>query len=205
MIDQPKLILIGGASHTGKSTLARSLADHFNWNYCSTDKLARHPGRPWQTQFTDIPQHVVDHYQLLSATELVEDVLNHYRQNVWPQIEQIVNNAATDIAEKGTIIEGSALLPELVNTLKFANIATVWLTASNEFLRHRIYLSSQYASKSQFEQMLIDKFWERNCLYNDRLIDTVDRLGFVSLNVSAVATPSELMCQYLALVVNKKW
>jgi 2-phosphoglycerate kinase len=205
MIDQPKLILIGGASHTGKSTLARSLADHFNWNYCSTDKLARHPGRPWQTQFTDIPQHVVDHYQLLSSTELIEDVLNHYRQNVWPQIEQIVNNAATDIAESGKIIEGSALLPELVNTLKFANVTSIWLTASNEFLRHRIYLSSQYISKSPLEQMLIDKFWKRNCLYNDRLISTVDRLGFVSLNVSAVATPSELMCQYLALVVNKKW
>jgi 2-phosphoglycerate kinase len=205
MIDRPKLILIGGASHTGKSTLARSLADHFNWNYCSTDKLARHPGRPWQTQFTDIPKHVFEHYQVLSATELIEDVLNHYRQNVWPQIEQIVNTAETNIAERSTIIEGSALLPELVNTLKFANIDSIWLTASNEFLRHIIYLSSQYASKSQFEQMLIDKFWERNCLYNDRLIDTVDRLGFVSLNVSTVATPSELMCQYLALVVNKKW
>jgi 2-phosphoglycerate kinase len=205
MIDRPKLILIGGASHTGKSTLARSLADHLNWNYCSTDKLARHPGRPWQTQLTDIPQHVVDHYQLLSSTELIEDVLNHYRQNVWPQIEQIVNNAATNIAESGTIIEGSALLPELVNTLKFANITSIWLTASNEFLRHRIYLSSQYISKSPLEQMLIDKFWKRNCLYNDRLIDTIDRLGFVSLNVSAVVTPSELMCQCLALVVNKKW
>jgi 2-phosphoglycerate kinase len=205
MIDRQKLILIGGASHTGKSTLARSLADHFNWNYCSTDKLARHPGRPWQTQFTDIPKHVVEHYQVLSATELIEDVLNHYRQNVWPQIEQIVNTAETNIAERGTIIEGSALLPELVNTLKFDNIDSIWLTASNEFLQHIIYLSSQYASKSQFEQMLIDKFWERNCLYNDRLIDTVDRLGFVSLNVSTVATPSELMCQYLSLVVNKKW
>jgi 2-phosphoglycerate kinase len=131
--------------------------------------------------------------------------MNHYRQNVWPQIEQIVNTAETNIAERGTIIEGSALLPELVNTLKFDNIDSIWLTASNEFLQHIIYLSSQYASKSQFEQMLIDKFWERNCLYNDRLIDTVDRLGFVSLNVSTVATPSELMCQYLSLVVNKKW
>jgi 2-phosphoglycerate kinase len=199
MIDRPKLILIGGASHTGKSTLARSLADQFNWNYCSTDKLARHPGRPWQTQLTDIPQHVVDHYQLLSATELVEDVLNHYRQNVWPQIEQIVNNAATNIAESGTTIEGSALLPELVNTLKFANIATVWLTASNEFLRHRIYLSSQYASKSQFEQMLIDKFWERNCLLNDQIIAATNRLRLVSINVEMVLTPDELIniCQQL--------
>ena len=41
-----KLILIGGTSHTGKSTLARQLAEELGWNYLSTDQLARHPGRP---------------------------------------------------------------------------------------------------------------------------------------------------------------
>jgi 2-phosphoglycerate kinase len=116
-----------------------------------------------------------------------------------------VHNAATDSTENGTIIEGSALLPELVNTLNFDNIAPVWLTADNEFLRHRIYLSSQYASKSPFEQMLINKFWERNCLFNDRIIDTVARMRLLSLNVSAMATPDDLIHQYLSLVINKKW
>ncbi len=39
-------ILIGGTSHAGKSTLAQSLAAKLGWNYLSTDKLARHPGKP---------------------------------------------------------------------------------------------------------------------------------------------------------------
>jgi 2-phosphoglycerate kinase len=197
-----KILLIGGASHTGKSTLARSLADHFNWNYCATDKLARHPGRPWQPQFTDIPKHVVDHYYLLSATELIEDVVNHYRQNVWPQVAEIVKTQVIDRQDQGTIIEGSALLPELVNTLKLDNITSIWLTASDEFLRQRIYLSSQYSSKSTDEQMLIDKFWERNCLLNDQIIAAVDRSRLVTLNIKAAATTSELISQCLSLVVN---
>ncbi|MEL7245323.1 MAG: 2-phosphoglycerate kinase, partial [Cyanobacteria bacterium J06573_2] len=45
--DKTRIILIGGSSHVGKSTLAQSLANKLNWNYISTDKLARHPGRPW--------------------------------------------------------------------------------------------------------------------------------------------------------------
>jgi hypothetical protein len=76
-----RLLLIGGASHVGKSTLAQSLATYLAWDYCSTDKLARHPGRPWQVNIQDIPKHVADHYQFLSANELLDDVLLHYRKN----------------------------------------------------------------------------------------------------------------------------
>ena len=74
MIDEQKIFLIGGASHVGKLTLAQSLASHLDCNYCSTDKLDRHPGRPWQSESKNIPQHVAKYYQLRSADELIEDV-----------------------------------------------------------------------------------------------------------------------------------
>lgn len=190
------VLLIGGVSHTGKSTIAQSVADYvgyrfLGYNYISTDKLARHPGRPWQPQLTDIPKHVIEHYQLLTTDELVENVLNHYSTNVWPRIEDILTDHTTNIPSGKMAIEGSALLPELVANLKFDNVASIWLTASNEFLRQRIYQSSQYATKSSFEQMLIDKFFQRNCLLNDRIINDVDRLGLVSFNVEQVSTPGE--------------
>jgi cytidylate kinase len=58
MLGEYRLLLIGGSSHLGKTTLAQSLASYLGWNYCSTDKLARHPGRPWQVNSKEIPQHV---------------------------------------------------------------------------------------------------------------------------------------------------
>jgi 2-phosphoglycerate kinase len=202
MLDDCKLLLIGGSSHVGKSTLAQSLASHLRWNYCSTDKLARHPGRPWQAKLEEIPKHVADHYQLLSVDELIEDVLYHYRKNVWQLIEDIVTSHATDASSEKMVMEGSALLPELVITLNFHNISTIWLTASNEFLRRRIYTTSQYETKSTYEKMLVDKFWERNCLYNDRIIDAVNRLGLVSLNVENVSTADELMSLCMSVFAN---
>jgi 2-phosphoglycerate kinase len=203
MFDEYKLIAIGGSSHVGKSTLAQALAGHLGWNYRSTDKLARHPGRPWQTGSNDIPKHVAEHYQLLSADELVEDVLHHYKKNVWPLIEDIITFHATDTSSEKMVIEGSALLPELVIHLNFDNISTIWLTASNEFLRQRICTESQYETKSKPEKMLVDKFVERNCLYNDRIIDAVSRLGLVSVNVEDTSTPDELMNLCLSIIPDR--
>jgi 2-phosphoglycerate kinase len=202
-----KVLLIGGASHVGKSTVAQSILDSvgyssLDYNYISTDKLARHPGRPWRPNLADIPKHVVEHYQLRSANELIDDVLNHYQNNVWASIEDIINSHVTDKSTGVIVIEGSALLPELVINLKFDSISSIWLTARNDFLEQRIYASSQYTTKSTYEKMLIDKFCERNCLLNDRIIDTINRLGLVSLDVENMDTSDKTMNLCLSAFVN---
>lgn len=85
-----KLILIGGTSHAGKSTLGRRLAGDLGWNYLSTDQLARPPGRPWKAGTQPVPTDVVEHYTDRSVTELVDSVLSHYRKIVWPIVDAIV-------------------------------------------------------------------------------------------------------------------
>jgi hypothetical protein len=96
-------------------------------------------------------------------------------------------------------MEGSALLPELLITLNLDNMATIWLTASNEFLRRRIYTASQYETKSAYEKMLVDKFVQRNHLYNVQITDVVDRLGLASLNVEDASTTEELLGMCLSI------
>ena len=55
-------ILISGTSHVGKSTLAEKLAERLGWAGMSTDKLGRHPGRPWLA----IPAPVAEFYSRLT-------------------------------------------------------------------------------------------------------------------------------------------
>lgn len=188
----PRVLLIGGSSHVGKSTLAQALALHLGWSCRSTDKLARHPGRPWQAKPKTVPEHVADHYLSLSTEELIADVLWHYRDNVWPLIEDVVTSHATDVSAGKLVMEGSAILPELVVTLSFDNIAAVWLTASNELFERRIYNASQYETKSPREKKMIDKFVERTCLYNERTMDVVKQLGLVSMDVENASNVDEL-------------
>jgi 2-phosphoglycerate kinase len=194
-----RVILIGGSSNIGKSTIAKFLATKLGWRYISTDRLARHPGRPWQTKPETVPVHVAEHYLSLSIDELFADVLRHYR-SMWPTIESIVTTHATDYSTDRLIMEGSALWPESVATLTLPNVAALWLTASNNLLQERIYNASQFGAATAREKMMIQKFLERTYRYNEHMIEAVNRLGLVSINVEAIASLDELsdICLELA-------
>jgi len=178
-----RVILIGGSSHAGKSTLARSLADTLGWRLLSTDTMARHPGRPWRSPPEPVQDHVAEHYLTLSVGELITDVLRHYRIKVWPTVQTLIRSATAEASSDRLILEGSALWPEFVATLSFDGVAALWLTASEETIRQRIHRESLYRSKSAIERMMVDKFLDRTLAYNTRMIDLVDRHGFLRLDV----------------------
>ena len=178
-----RVILIGGSSHSGKSALSESIAANLGWNRISTDTLARHPGRPWRPELEKVPDHVAEHYLSLSVEELIQDVLHHYRVNVWPKVEEIVASHINDPSRGRLIIEGSALWPELVATLDFDNIATLWLTASETVFRQRIRDESLYHSKTLRKRRMVDKFLERTLVYNAQMIEIANQHGFILVDV----------------------
>lgn len=134
-----KAILIGGSSHVGKSAVSESLAAKLAWAHISTDTLARHPGRPWNPAPEKVPDRVAEHYLCLSIDELIEDVLRHYRTNVWPKVKAIIALHSNNASTAGVVLEGSALWPEFVASLYFDDITALWLTASEEIFRRRIH------------------------------------------------------------------
>ena len=188
-----RVILIGGTSHAGKSTLGEALALRLGWVYQSTDKLARHPGRPWQTPPKTVPPHVAEHYLSLPVDELIADVVRHYTQTVWPLVEEMVSAHTNDPLRDCLVIEGSALLPELAARLTHNKAAMVWLTASPEFLKQRIYGESDYENKTPLEQKMIHKFMERTVRFNERMAEAVSRLGLTLINVENFRDTKELL------------
>lgn len=76
-----------------------------------------------------MPEHVASHYLSLSVEELMDDVLRHYTDNVWPLVLPIVTGQAKDVSTGGLILVGSALLPELVATLDLESVSAIWLLA----------------------------------------------------------------------------
>ena len=178
-----RVILIGGSSHVGKSTLSRSLADKLGWRLISTDKMARHPGRPWRSAPERLPDHVAEHYLTLSVGELITDVLHHYRVNVWPKVETLIRSVMKEASSDRVILEGSALWPEFVATLTCDGHAALWLTAGDDVFRKRIHGQSLYHSKSAIERLMVDRFLHRTLVYNKQMIDVVDRHGFVRVDV----------------------
>jgi len=194
-----RVILIGGSSHAGKSTLAQSLALKLGWSNISTDSLARHPGRPWKIKPKTVPKHVAEHYLSLSVDELIADVLRHYR-SMWPDIEAMIASHAINLSTDRQILEGSALWPESVVTLDLDNVAAIWLTASNDLFRARIHNASRFREAADREKTMIQKFLERTYLYNERMMVAVNRLGLLSMDVEETSSLEELTDKCLTLL-----
>tara|TARA_B100001146_G_C16193111_1_gene440161 strand:+ start:800 stop:1456 length:657 start_codon:yes stop_codon:yes gene_type:complete len=170
-----KIILIGGTSHCGKTTLAKRMSVEHNIKLISTDSLAKHPGRPWkETPSNNIPEHVKDYYSKLSTKEMMASVLMHY-EKLWPTIRDIIRLCIRE--NTNLIIEGSALLPKLIDHTFSNQVNFIWLTDVPENLRARIYGLSQYEEKLLEEKKMIDKFVDRTIAFDDFLTKDVKDMG----------------------------
>lgn len=187
---EPRVLIIGGSSHAGKTTLAAKVASNPGWVMRSTDTLAKHPGKPWKTASSQapsiIPSHVEAHYRSLEVDELITDVLRHY-DSLWPSIASIISNHlgsaklsdsnsarqhtdSEDIpAVHSLVIEGSALWPSNVLKLQSPHVRAFWLEVSPKVAKERIYENSDYDNVSTEEKYLIDKFLQRTLIFNEKM------------------------------------
>ncbi len=198
-----KVYLIGGTSHAGKSTVAQALAAQLCWDYQPTDKLARHPGRPWRPNREPVKCFVAHHYLSHTSDELVASVIHHFKKNVWPLVVEIVTERATKPLTNCLVMEGAALQPDLVMQLDFENIASVWLTASDAFFRQRIHQSSLYDIRSEDEKELIDRFVERECSISQRTKETVSTFDLPVIDIEKYPDPKELERVVLSTLANQ--
>ena len=127
---------------------------------------------------------MAEHFLSLSADQLFEDVLHHYRNNVWPKVAAIVASHSNETSAPRIVLEGSALWPGFLTSLNLQNVAALWLSASDEVFRQRINEQSRYQSRPSSERKLVDKFLERTLVYNARMIEIVNRLDFILVDVS---------------------
>ncbi|MFF8988297.1 hypothetical protein ACF08E_33590 [Streptomyces globisporus] len=192
------MVLIGGTSNVGKSTVAQVVAGKLGFECLSTDGLARHPGRPWRTPEWEVPPHVAEHYGSLSVDELITSVLGHY-ERLWPRIEELITaHAAEDRGTTGLVLEGSALWPVRVARLQVPHTAAVWLTAHDSVVSGRVHAAGCYEAATAEEQVLMDKFLARTESYQALMIDAIDRLGLERIDAGGGQSATELADTVLA-------
>ncbi len=186
------VLLIGGTSHAGKSTLGSAVAERLGWRMCSTDYLARHAGRPWRSDGTTVPPHVIQHFTNHSVDELMAAVIRHYR-SVWPQVENLIRDV-----DEGLVIEGSAVLPELATRLNPGYGRAAWLIAEEGTFQERIFLESRCGSATGTNRAAIEMFGLRSERFNEYIRNEVQRLGLQS--ISADSDFDEQMKRVLTLL-----
>ncbi|MDQ0697993.1 AAA family ATPase [Streptomyces sp. W4I9-2] len=193
-----RVVLIGGTSNTGKSTVAGAVAERLGFEHRSTDGLARHPGRPWRTPEHEVPPHVAEHYGTLTTDELLASVLDHY-ERLWPRIEELITERARAGAP-GLVLEGSALWPDRVARLTVPRTAAVWLTADDTVVRDRVRAAGRYEEATDEERHLMDRFLARTGRYQTLMLDAVEALRLYRIDTGGVRTVGELVDAVLAAV-----
>ena len=92
MTSGPSCLLLLGTSHVGKSTCARGIGNAIGWPVIATDKLGRHPGRPW----TSVPDPVTEFYLRLTD-DAIHWFLRVHHENMRPVIQETIK-AAREVA-----------------------------------------------------------------------------------------------------------
>ncbi|MEN0118373.1 MAG: hypothetical protein AAGD15_16715 [Agrobacterium cavarae] len=182
-----RLFLIGGSSHAGKSTLGEAVANYLGCRCISTDSLAKHPGRPWRDPPELPPPHVVEHYRDLALDQMMQSVLAHYRSMWSPLVLPLIESG------ERLVLEGSALLPELVSQLDTQHVRAIWLVAAEGVLERRITAESDYGSRDPDARFLIDKFAQRAVAFNRFVGEEASRLSLQKIEVGRETSVNELL------------
>ncbi|MGW1614733.1 hypothetical protein ACWCQZ_35890 [Streptomyces sp. NPDC002285] len=195
-----RVILIGGTSNVGKSTVAHAVAEKLGFECLTTDELARYPGRPWRTPEWEVPTHVAEHYGSLTVDELLTSVLGHY-DRLWPRVEELITTYSSEgRGGTGLVLEGSALWPAQVASLQVPHTAAVWLTVDDAVVRARVHAAGRYEAATDEEQRLMDKFLARTERYQTLMIDVIDKLGLDRIDAGGGRSAAELADTVLAAV-----
>ncbi len=184
-----RLFLIGGSSHAGKSTLGEAVANYLGCRCISTDSLAKHPGRPWRDPPEQPPRHVDEHYRDLALDQMMQSVLAHYRSMWSPLVLPLIESG------ERLVLEGSALLPELVSQLDMQHVRAIWLIAADGVLERRITAESDYDSRDPDARFLIDKFAQRAVAFNRFVGEEASRLSLQKIEVGRETSVTELLLQ----------
>ena len=171
------LVLIFGTSHVGKSTLAARIGGALGWPVVSTDKLGRHPGRPWP----HVPPAVEEHYDKLSDMAILWFLRVHHG-NMRAMLVRRIEDASAEGA--GLVLEGSALRPDLVAEVAGPEVRALGLTASAAFVRDRIVAESAWARQGPAVQRRIDRFAVRSVTEGEAIAAEAGRLGLPMVDVS---------------------
>jgi hypothetical protein len=124
---------IGGSPCSGKSTVAQRLAATLGWpHYTCDDHWDDHVGRATRGRLPVLTKlgGLATDVRLRQSLEVqVADVFEAYREE-FPLIREDLACASSP-----TVVEGAALLPELVAAVDIPTDRAVWLVPTEEFQR----------------------------------------------------------------------
>jgi hypothetical protein len=183
-----RVILVGGAPMSGKSTVARVLAERRRYALIATDDLGaavRADRAARSALASPPPEDHREYYVVRSVDQLWQEALVGH-QALAPAIDAVVRMHAT--WAQPAIIEGWALLPERLGHLA-PEVAAVWLLAGRDLLEARVRADTAFWAGASDTEAMITKFVARSLRFNEQLCDAGKTRPLRLVHVSGGESP----------------
>jgi 2-phosphoglycerate kinase len=174
----PTVILIGGASGAGKTTLASALASRLGSDSMSADDLFI-AAKTFTTPHTHPGMHVmnvpnyIDYFTNSTVDKLTADATEQH-QAFWPVIERVIRFRLLE--HRPIVIDGWFFRPKWISELNLDNVRSFWLVADSQVLEKREREQGTWERSSNPEQM-IQNHLGRSYWYNDLIRRQAEELG----------------------------
>lgn len=183
-----KIILLGGAPTTGKSTIAQALAKHFNLPWISTDQIRNTmritASRDTYPNLFNPEGYDAERFLTEFSAEQIVDMEFRQSEAAWMGIRAFIQDDYT--WNDGFVIEGVNILPQLVAedfTGRDDITAIFVVDHDNERMRKVIYERGLWDDADKYPDSLKDKEVEWATLFSQRLEAEAQKHGFSLVEV----------------------
>lgn len=199
----PRVILVGGAPLSGKTSLASALARRFELACICSDDISTairaitdarsHPA----LHYHGTDGQYRDYYPSHRPERLMEDALSFHRA-AWPAIQAVI--AAHASWSRPCVLEGWGLLPIFVAGLKPQNVGSVFLIPDEDLFERRCRADSSFYEGARDEAGLIQSFAHRSVLFSRMLEASATEHGLAVLRSTADTSVEEAATRALELL-----
>jgi hypothetical protein len=190
---------IGGGSGSGKSTIARRIADQYGLRLYATDEvMADHTKRvsldgcPFLSKF--IAMGMDERWVDRSPKVMFETFHWYHGEGFDPIVEDLLRLPK----ERGIVVEGLRLLPFLVKPLLSSYSQAVWLLPTPKFrqivFKNRDSSNSAWGflEKTSDPEKAMQNLLERDRMFTERLYEETKNLGLPAIQVDITMTENDL-------------
>lgn len=196
MSSLPRVILIGGAPLSGKTTLARAIAQELGYAHIATDDLSTairavtdadsHPA----LHYLEVDGSFRDYYRRHDPERLLEDALAYHRA-AWPAIEAVIRAHAG--WGEPAVIEGWGILPDLAKGLGLDQVASLLLIPEADVYEARCRADVSFWQGAADEEGLITSFARRSRLFGEHLAAAQAPEGSAVIWAATGAEPNDVL------------
>ncbi len=200
MVNNKRVVLIGGPPGAGKTTLGRALASRLGWVSITGDDLIT-AAVAITTPESHASLHrirVLGHVDYFTNTPSAQQIAHAIavQDDFWPAPERVIRSRVA--ADNPAVIDWWLFSPPKIAALGLPEVASFWLHIDESVLAERERSNTDWVAEFPQPGQMLDNFMGRSLWRNETVRSEAERHGFPVLSQPGTRSTEDLVEEVLA-------